>query len=61
MHDFWNEFSKAVEQTRELKITDVHQRAGRAISATAFLPRPHRRRFRSRVSAPACGMRAGWA
>ena len=23
MHDFWNEFSKAVEQTRELKITDV--------------------------------------
>jgi DNA topoisomerase-1 len=23
MHDFWNEFSKAVEQTRDLKITDV--------------------------------------
>jgi DNA topoisomerase-1 len=23
MHDFWNEFSKAVEQTRELKISDV--------------------------------------
>ena len=23
MHDFWTEFSKAVEQTRELKITDV--------------------------------------
>lgn len=23
MHDFWNEFSKAVEQTRDLKISDV--------------------------------------
>jgi len=23
MHDFWNDFSKAVEQTRELKISDV--------------------------------------
>ena len=58
MHAFWDEFSKAVEQTKDLKISDVIA-ALDAGSRPAFLPARARTapiRASARPAAP-----GGWA
>ena len=53
MHAFWDDFSRAVEQTKDLKISDVIDALDRG-PGPAFLPRARGRRP-TRALCPACG------